>query len=141
MGKGGGDAHRLTPQNLVPLPEAKIDPPNREKMTFSRASPSLTHKKYKKKRQFLNNFHFLKNFCSKMAVAQEIFSLIPLPTHTLSIESSPPPWVFFCSPPPRKIFFTPLLKFRRRPCVLLTPPLLAGQARASDMLYSCYCLN
>ncbi len=47
-GGRGGDAHRLTPQNLVPLPEAKIDPPNREKMTFYRASPSLTYKKYEK---------------------------------------------------------------------------------------------
>ena len=29
-GQGGGDAHRLTPQNLVPPSEAKFDPPNRE---------------------------------------------------------------------------------------------------------------
>ncbi len=54
-GQGGGDggyAHRLTPQNLVLLPEAKIDPPNREKMTFSRASPSLTLKNIRKTQSF-----------------------------------------------------------------------------------------
>ena len=27
----GVDAHRLTPQNIVPLPEAKIDPPIEKK--------------------------------------------------------------------------------------------------------------
>ncbi len=43
-GVRGGDAHRLTPQNIVPLPKAKFDPPNREKLKFSVATPSLSPK-------------------------------------------------------------------------------------------------
>ncbi len=40
QGEGyGGEAHRLIPQNLVPLlPDAKNDPPNTAKMTLSRAT-------------------------------------------------------------------------------------------------------
>ncbi len=43
-GVRGGDAHRLTPQNIVPLPKAKFDPPNREKLKISVATPSLSPK-------------------------------------------------------------------------------------------------
>ncbi len=31
----GGDAHRLTPQNIVPFPKAKFEPPNREKFSVA----------------------------------------------------------------------------------------------------------
>ncbi len=48
-GVRGVDAHRLTPKNIVPLPKAKFDPLNREKMRFSIAHPSLLHQKHEKK--------------------------------------------------------------------------------------------
>ncbi len=38
----GGDSHRLTPQNTVPLPKAIFDPPNRAEGKSFRATPSLT---------------------------------------------------------------------------------------------------
>ncbi len=43
-GYGGGDAHRLTPKNTVPLLETKFDPLNREKMKFSMATPPVLQK-------------------------------------------------------------------------------------------------
>ncbi len=84
MGKGGGtggDAHRLTPQNTVPLPKAEFDPLNREKMTFSKAAPSLFHQKCKKNCKFSYFFHFLKYFflCHVLRSPEENFSFYPLP--------------------------------------------------------------
>ncbi len=46
-----------------------------------------------------------------MAVAEENFSFIPLPTHYLSFENSPPPWVFFVVPLPERIFLPPCWNF------------------------------
>ncbi len=51
-GVRGGDAHRLTPQNTVPLPETKFDPLISEKIIFSMAIPSLSHKKRRKIERF-----------------------------------------------------------------------------------------
>ena len=78
-----GDAHRLTPQNTVPLPMAKFDPPNREKMKLSKATPSLFPQKQKKNGEILNPFCFFKDFFPKPIVAEENFAFYPLPTHTL----------------------------------------------------------
>ena len=45
-GEGGGDSHRLTLQNTVPLSEAIFDPPNSGKRKFSRAAPFLMQQKH-----------------------------------------------------------------------------------------------
>ncbi len=47
QGEGeGGDSHRLTLQNTVPLPKAIFDPPNSGERKFSRAPPSLMQQKH-----------------------------------------------------------------------------------------------
>ncbi len=99
-GYGGGDAHGLTPQNTVPLPKAKFDPPNREKMKIFVATPSLFHKTRRKITIFFTFLNFGKKFFFEVLAAEENISFYPLPTHTLNFKNSPPPYVTFCSPPP-----------------------------------------
>ncbi len=86
QGEGyGGDAHRLTPQKTVPLPETKFDPLNKEKNIFSMATPSLSHKN----RRRIESFFF--TFLIFVLVVEEKKTFYPLPTHTLNFKNSPPP--------------------------------------------------
>ncbi len=81
MGKGrgtGGDAHRLTPQNIVPLPIAKFDPLNREKLKFSVATPSLSPKNRINIGRFFCFFHVLKRiFLLTVSFRHENFLFTP----------------------------------------------------------------
>ena len=56
-GVGGGDAHRLTPQNIVPLPEAKFDP---RKIKIFRGYPLPDTQKQDKYQEIFCFFHVLK---------------------------------------------------------------------------------
>ena len=86
MGKGvrgrEGGAHRLTPQNTVPLPKAKFDPPI-GKIEIFQGYPLPVSLKNKKNGQFSYFFHFFKEFFAKQLVAGKKNSFYPLPTHTL----------------------------------------------------------
>ncbi len=80
MGKGrgtGGDAHRLTPQNTVPLPMAKFDLPNREQMKLSKATPSLFPQKQKKNGKILSPYCFLNIFFQNQLLLKKILLLPP----------------------------------------------------------------
>ena len=78
-GYGGGDAHRLTPQNTVPLPRAKFNHPNREKMKISKASPSLFHGKPGKFASFSIFFSYWGGRIKKNACPERSFFPPPYP--------------------------------------------------------------
>ncbi len=88
MGKGrgtGGDAHKLTPSNTVPLPKAKFEPPNTEKIKLKEATPSLFPQKHKKNGKILYFFVFSIIFFQNRLLWTIFFAFYPLPTHTLTL--------------------------------------------------------
>ncbi len=112
-----GNALRLTPQNIVPLHEAKFDPlpPIEKNLTVLCLPPSWYIKKWER----VSTFLLLEGKNKNASWGRKIFFL-PLPySYTLSFKSSPPalPASFFIVAIPEGIFFAPLLKFSRCPWV------------------------
>ncbi len=64
-----------------------------------------------------------------MAVPEEKFSFIPLPTNTLSFENSHPSWVYFCILPLWKNFFVP-------PAEISVAPMCAQSAQKFQNMFS-----
>ncbi len=98
-----GDAHRLTPQNLVPLPEAKMDPPMEQKKI--QGYPSHFRQRTA---CFYTFFHFWNDFFSRNRHRQKKNVFLPPPCPYLSFKNSPLPKSFLAVPlHERKKLFPP----------------------------------
>ncbi len=128
QGEGeGGDSHRLTPQNIVPLPKTIFDPPNSRGRKFSRAPPSQMQQKHQPFWGFLREKRKkVKKNCSFQFLWKKIEKNFFLPI------SFPCPKRCFPSPSLKQFLYSPSLMAK-----ILFPRLLLGRCPRMNTNNTC----